>query len=125
MVAIALSFCACDDDEDPVDVPFEGLEVPAGDEKKPPPAPPPTATETAAPKPAPRPPAASKIGGCCSALRSSSAAARDEGGKRMYDQAAKLCSGLMVKATRGEITESQALSQVRSSLLGPAPSACR
>jgi hypothetical protein len=129
MVVIALVVCGCNDEKDPVDVPFEGLEVPGGDDndkKQPSSAPEPTAAETSAPQltPAPRP-TASRLGSCCGALRGASQSSRDEGGRKMYDQAAKVCSGLMGEVTRGKLTEGQALSQVRSSLLGPAPSACR
>lgn len=128
IVALALALAGCDDEKVPVDVPFEGLEVPddGQDDKKPaPPLPDPTDTApAAAPKAAPRL-ASARLTSCCGALRGAASSARDEGGRKMYDQAAKVCSGLMGEVTRGKLTESQALSQVRSSLLGPAPAACR
>ena len=126
VVVIAALSLGCDDEKDPVDVPFEGIDVSGAedDDEKAPPPPPPTATETAAPKPAPRP-VASRLSGCCAALRGLSSSSSEQGNRRMYDQAAKVCSGLTGEVTRGKLTEAQALAQVRGSLLGSAPSACK
>ncbi|MEZ4438039.1 MAG: hypothetical protein R3B72_03065 [Polyangiaceae bacterium] len=120
----------CKDEVEPVDVPFEGVDPEPTPRPKPPPAPDAEASATAsAPAPAaPKPggaPAAASMQQCCNALHAAARTAADEGTKRVNQQAASLCSQLVVSVQQGKITRSAALAQVRSSLLGAAPSSCR
>jgi hypothetical protein len=141
-VGLALPLCAllvvpssCDDQPDPEKIPFEGVDVNAAGEKRAVPTPSETATESASakPKPAyrpgsgigtPRKPAGS-ITGCCAALSAAVKTSKDQGARAMYSQAAAVCYRKSKDVEAGKLERAQALSQVRSSLLGDAPSACR
>ena len=128
-VALAASvvLTGCDDDDSPVDIPFAGKEVkPGATEKKVAPKPPPVSPATA-PKAQPKRHSgkASGIAGCCSALSAASRNATSAGDKANYKAAASVCYSKSSAVQRGKLTRSQALSQVRASLLLAAPAACR
>ena len=122
-----LAVTACDEETKPVDIPFEGIEPVDPASKKPKPAPDPSASASASAGAAPVTvkPGVSAMQACCGALYARSRSAADEGTKRVNRQAASVCSGLATKVAQGKMTKAQALAQVRSSLLGAPPSACR
>ncbi len=143
-VAYALPWCAlalvgwsCDDQPDPENIPFEGVDVnAAGDSRSAPTAPSVTATASATSKPkptyrygsgtaAPKKKPGGTITGCCAALSAAVKAAKDQGTRAMYGQASAVCYRKSKDVEAGKLERSQALSQVRSSLLGDAPAACR
>lgn len=134
LLAIACLALACSDDADPEHVPFEGLEV-SGDPDKRQPAPqPPTPTPSASVSvTVPRPFSTSSgktatggdISGCCSALQAAAARAKDEGTRAMNTQAANVCARKIRDVKDGKLSRSDALAQVRSTLLGSAPGSCR
>jgi hypothetical protein len=125
LAAALVLVSGCKDESDPVDIPFEGLEP--GDVNKPKPTPEPEPEPTAsASAPAPRAtPGLSAIQSCCGALYARSRSAKDEGSKKVNRQAASVCSSVASKVAQGKMTKAQALAQVRSSLLGSPPAACR
>ncbi len=126
---LVLSSCgACDDDEEPVHVPFTGIELPDNKQG----ATPTAAQDTTGPSGAPsRAVAGPKnvggrgIDGCCSALRSAARTAKNLGHQKNYRAAVNVCTRHSHSVKRGQITRSYAMARVRASLLVPAPSACR
>lgn len=128
LVSLACVLMACDDDEQPVDIPFKTVEPPPPEPPpKPDPAPEPSATNTAkAPttykgKPAPN---TGRLSACCGAL-SAAAKTKNSANSSMYTQAAKVCRGQIAQVRAGKVSVDDALASVRSSLLGSAPGACR
>jgi hypothetical protein len=123
---VAFGLAACDKDHDPVDIPFEGIEV-SGDPA--PPTPPesvtPPAPSASASASAPVPVFAGGIAACCAALHSASRSAKDESSRAMNSQAASVCYRQSREVQEGRTTRAAALAAVRASLLGPAPGACR
>ncbi len=125
------SVAACDEDApDPESVPFERAE-PDLEPKPAPVAPPePEPSASAAPKPlpvAPRPKAvnSSKLSSCCAALAALSRTAPDQGTRSNAEVASRVCATKVSEVREGKVSSEAALSQVRSSILGSAPSACR
>jgi len=116
----------CDDDEEPVDIPFEGLE-PSAARQLPTPIAVPTASASASPKPTAVKinPAVAAVRACCNALRAKSGSADDKGSRAVNKQAAAVCQQRVGDVLAGRMTKAQALSSVRGSLLGKAPFACR
>jgi hypothetical protein len=76
---------------------------------------------------APSPPSSGKgdISGCCAALRAAADRAPDENTRAMNKQAANVCARKVKDVRDGKLSRADALSQVRSTLLGAAPGACR
>jgi len=133
--ALALLAPGCDDEPDPENIPFEGVDVnAAGDKRKAAAEGTATATASATTKPKvsyrpgtgslPKKPAGS-ITGCCAALSAAVKTAKDQGARAMYGQAAAVCYRKNKDVEAGKLEPGQAMSQVRSSLLGDAPPACR
>ncbi len=128
LVSLASALVACDDDEQPVDIPFKSVEPPPPEPApKPDPTPEPSASNTAkAPtsykgKPVPN---AGRLSSCCGAL-SAAAKTKNSANSSMYTQAAKVCRGQVAQVRAGKVSVDDALASVRSSLLGSAPGACR
>jgi hypothetical protein len=125
MITLSCALCACDEQPDPVDIPFEGID-PSAEAKRPAPLPPPPASTSAPPPAAPAVPAGlGAVQACCAALRADAQNAKDEGTRAVNKQAAAVCSQRAQDVRVGRMTKSQALSAVRGSLLGAAPGACR
>lgn len=116
----------CKDDADPVDVAFDGYDV-SGAPNRPAPAP----LDSGHAPSAARPPVvgsggvAGGIATCCAALMANAKSAKDDGTRVVNEQAAKVCFFKSKQVADGKLRKSVALAQVRSSLLGEAPSACR
>jgi hypothetical protein len=128
-VLAAVSIMGCNEQAEPVDIPFEGLEpsvaqgLPSA--LPPPPSVSPSATSAPTRGVDPYASSAAAVRACCGALSAAARAAKDEGGKAMNQQAAQVCSRKVKPVSEGKLTRAKALSEVRSSLLGPAPAACR
>jgi hypothetical protein len=127
LLATAVLAVACKDEKEPVDIRFDGIEVGDSDGKG---NALPTSSATAdvsVAKPAPRTGGGSGggISGCCGALQAKSNRSKESGAKAMYKQAAAVCFSKSKQVRSGKLTRSQALAQVRSSLLDAAPGACR
>ena len=128
MFLLTLSSCgACDDDEDPIHVPFTGIELP--DERR-------GASTTAADTTSssvsssggvarPKHVGGRGIDSCCSALGSAGRTAKNLGARENYRAAVKVCARHSHSVKQGKITRSYAMAKVRASLLVPAPSSCR
>jgi len=124
----------CRDESEPVDIPFRGVDVSA-DPLHGRGAPPPSASASASTAPkrpshrvgkggkAKRP--SGTITGCCAALSAKVKKATNQGEGAMYGQAAAVCYRLSQQVEQGKLDRAKALAQVRSSLLGTAPAACR
>ncbi len=133
LCALALWVWGCDDQPDPENIPFEGVDVnAAGDPRKSPVESTPTASASATAKPKPRVRYGSgtkkptgSITGCCAALSAAVKTAKDQGARAMYGQAAAVCYRKSKEVEAGKLEAVQAKSQVRSSLLDEAPAACR
>ena len=129
LALVVVGVSGCDEQKDPVDIPFDGQEPTAA--QGPPSAlpPPPTASTsvaTSAPRAIdPNQSAAAAVRACCASLSAASRAAKDEGGRAMNQQAAQVCSRKVKPVSEGKLTRAKALAEVRSSLLGPAPGSCR
>ncbi len=127
----ALAFAACKDEHDPVAVPFDGVD-PKVAQRKPAPAAPaaPSASSSAGGSASGsssaenQPRLAGTMMACCTALRSIASVTTDPGTKRNYTAAANACETQRQQVADGKVTKAQALSAVRSSLLGEAPGAC-
>src|SRR5690606_18224984 len=118
----------CDNDNDPVDIPFSGVDVSSTPQNKLPTAFPELSAEPSATAPKPGPVAVvpgGGISGCCNVLSALAKSAKDEGTRAVNQQAAKVCFSKSKQVVEGTLTREQALAQVRSSLLGSAPPACR
>lgn len=121
---------ACDDDERaPESVPFEGLDPkvqPKEPTVLPEPSTEPSASASVAPKPVP--PTKSRGGrlsACCAALAAVGRTSPDPGQRQNAKAASRVCVTKLSEVRQGKISTSAALSQVRSSILGTAPGACR
>lgn len=127
---------ACDDDAPPVTVP---MEAPPPPDKAPKPLLDPSASAEqvadagtgrvslpggAAPTATSSAKAERSIQGCCAALESAAKSANTDATKRLNEQATRVCYQKANQILQGQITPEQALAQVRSSLIGAAPSAC-
>ena len=130
MLMLVATLGACEDEApDPLSVPFSGLD-PSVQPKSPTyvPKPDPTASASAsaaAPKPGKRPVNTSKLSRCCAALAALGKRSPDPAQRTSANAAARVCFTKMSEVKQGTITSEVALSQVRSSVLGGAPSACR
>lgn len=123
---VILALVGCEDETDPVDIPFTGVDPGDVGQERPKPPPEPTATASASAEVKKTPAGAtSRIQGCCGALYAASKGGQDEGTRAMNKQAASVCSRLAAQVAQGKLTQSAALSRVRSSLLGTPPAACR
>ena len=133
-IAALLLVAACDKESNPVSVPMGDIPLPpepaasssAADATD-------TATSTAqargtgnytgarstASKAADAP-----IDSCCSALLDKANKSTDKATKQLYDQAASICYRRAKQVREGKMSRAEALAQVRSSLLGPAPASC-
>lgn len=131
---VLLILLGCDEKEPPVSVPVD-LPEPPELTAQPEPTAEPTATATATAQGkgwAGRPGGAStatakaaSITGCCSALLDKANRSKDPATKKLYDQAAAICYRRSKLVDQGKMSRAEALTQVRSSLLGAAPAACR
>ncbi|MBW2454249.1 MAG: hypothetical protein JRI68_07055 [Deltaproteobacteria bacterium] len=134
LCALALLVWGCDDQPDPENIPFEGVDVNAAGDPRKAADTTPTASASSTSKPkvkyrpgsgtAPKKPAGS-ITGCCAALSAAVKTAKDQGARAMYGQAAAVCYRKNKDVEAGKLEPAQAMSQVRSSLLDEAPAACR
>lgn len=135
-LAAAMIFGACGKDEDPVSVPMGDVPLPPPPSERPSTSPDLTSTATAtssAQSPGnyggPRSTGTKKaseapIDSCCSALLDKANKSKDQETKKLYDQAASICYRRARQVRDGKMSRGEALAQVRSSLLGPAPAAC-
>jgi hypothetical protein len=134
VVAGVLALTACSKEEAPVSVPMDDVPVPPAPEQRESAVP---AGTTAAPSAkvhtgpghAPRPPGTAEpksesIDSCCGALLDKANKSKDQASKKLYDQAAAICYRRAKAVREGKMSRAEALGQVRSSLLGPAPAAC-
>ena len=132
-VAAAVLVAGCDKEDSPVSIPMDDVPVPPAPEVLESAVP---AGTTAVPSAktygqgrAPRSTATSKasnesIDSCCGALLDKANKSEDQATKKLYDQAAAICYRRAKSVREGKMTRGEALAQVRSSLLGPAPAAC-
>ncbi len=128
-VLLLIALGACDDDApDPESVPFSGLD-PAVQRKRPRAVPKPAAEpSTSAASSAKVPPSArggGALSACCAALAATGRGSSDHGHRNNAMAASRVCFNKLSAVKRGELTTASALSQVRSSILGTAPRACR
>jgi hypothetical protein len=126
-VALLLSL-GCDDKVDPVSIPVDVPEPPEV-ASQPPETTSAPATSSSAPAPtwtgtykAVKPQA--PITACCAALLHQANSAKSPANKKLYDQVAALCYRRAKLVDEGKMTRAEALAQIRSSLLGSAPSSC-
>lgn len=130
LIVVTAPLSCKDDAPDPESVPFEGLD-PAVQPKRPKvtPAPEPepsSSAETAAPRPVPKPSVqVGKLSSCCAALAAVARTSPDPGQRNNAAAASRVCVTKASEVKQGSLSESVALSQVRSSILGGAPGACR
>jgi hypothetical protein len=128
LVALAIAGLACKEEEQTIDIPFDGPDAPI-DRKKPNPTPSvspiPEATTTAEQATHGNGPGAASIHPCCQALRASAKSAKDEAARANLTSAANACDTQRIQLDRGKVTRTQALLAVRLSLLDQAPAACR
>lgn len=127
-LAAMLTVVGCDDDDtQPESVPFEGLD-PAVQPKIPEPAktPEPEPSATAEPKPAPKTNfKMGRLSSCCAALAAVGRTSPDPSQRSSAKSSSRVCVTKMSEVKQGKLTTEAALSQVRSSILGTAPGACR
>jgi len=128
LAAMAGGLPGCDDDEEPVDIPFKTVEPPPPEPApKPDPTPEPSATNTTESPTTYKGkafPSTGRLSSCCGAL-TAAAKTKNSANSSMYTQAAKVCRGQVARVRAGKLSVDDALATVRSSLLGSAPSACR
>jgi hypothetical protein len=118
---------ACHKDEDPVDVRFDGIDVSGSPRTLPSVAPLPSQTSSTGVKRVPTAPVpgGGGISGCCLALSANARRAKDDGTRVVNEQAAKVCYAKSKQVAEGKLSKSDALAQVRATLLHEAPAACR
>jgi len=130
ILILALALGGCEEESDPVDIPFDAVDHDIADDEPKKPVPVPEPTTSASAKPAPGPsgpgnPGATRVQACCGALYARSKSAKDEGSRAVNKQAASVCSRLAAQVAQGKMKSDAALSRVRSSLLGTPPAACQ
>lgn len=129
-LCVAALLSCKDDTPEPESVPFEGLD-PAVQPKRPQvnPTPDPEPSSSAAapvPNPGPKPSVqVGRLSSCCAALAGVARTSPDPGQRNNASAASRVCVTKASAVKQGNISENAALSQVRSSILGSAPSACR
>jgi hypothetical protein len=127
---VLVAAIGCGDDSTPPErVPFTAID-PNIQPKRPnidsDPEPVPAAT-TAAPVPPPQQPRPQqgRLQACCSSLQAQAVSSNDPGRRANAANASRVCLARMEDVQRGKMSVDTALSQVRSSMLGASPPACR